>query len=180
MNRLVIAKPSSDFALTKKRGERACGSCSACCKTHAVKEGGFEKPAGTWCPHWAKGTGCTIYSSRPHDCATFECEWFKGMGEDMHRPDHTKVVLDFVKDPAGPPDGTLQMFEVIEGGLTSSYAKKAAREALARGVVAAYVYLSGRRRLYIPPVHPSLRAWLENAEDRADFDFGDLEELGVV
>ena len=52
---------------------KECGSCGLCCKVMAIKE--LKKPGGTWCPHWEKGTGCTIYGTRPQECKDFNCIW---------------------------------------------------------------------------------------------------------
>jgi hypothetical protein len=52
---------------------RTCGACSLCCKVYSIAE--LNKPAGQWCPHLARGPGCTIYKSRPQDCRQFFCAW---------------------------------------------------------------------------------------------------------
>ena len=52
---------------------RNCGTCSLCCKVYSIAE--LNKPAGQWCPHLARGPGCTIYKSRPQDCRQFFCAW---------------------------------------------------------------------------------------------------------
>ena len=99
------------------------------------------------------------------------------MGEDSDRPDRVKVVLDFVKPP-GFPDGILQIFELTEGVLPSSrYARASARAAMRVNAVAAFVYLLGRRVLFVPPNQPLIRAALEQAEDRDSFEFGSLDEI---
>ena len=52
---------------------KECGDCSLCCKTFAIPE--LNKPKDTWCQHYLRGTGCTIYDKRPQPCRTFSCHW---------------------------------------------------------------------------------------------------------
>jgi hypothetical protein len=52
---------------------RSCGTCSLCCKVYSVKE--LEKPAGQWCIHSVRGSGCSNHISRPHVCRQFFCSW---------------------------------------------------------------------------------------------------------
>ena len=72
--------------------DRTCGSCSLCCKVIGIAA--LDKPAGQWCPHFAKGVGCSIYGQTPDECRTFFCWWLKtpSMGE-AWRPDRCKLVL---------------------------------------------------------------------------------------
>jgi hypothetical protein len=71
---------------------RTCGSCTFCCKIFNVEELG--KPAGTWCPHCAIGSGCGAYDSRPASCREFACHWLADEKmPDALRPDRTKVVM---------------------------------------------------------------------------------------
>ncbi len=35
----------------------------------------LQKPAGKWCRHFGKSTGCHIYDERPSDCRVFNCLW---------------------------------------------------------------------------------------------------------
>jgi hypothetical protein len=92
------------------RPTRGCGPCTLCCKVMAINE--LEKPAGAWCGHCAKGSGCAIYDARPTSCRTFSCAWLNHP-ELPHnlRPDLTRVVLAFDRqgtrliaacDPAHP------------------------------------------------------------------------------
>lgn len=128
---------------------RVCGSCTACCKTHPVVE--IDKPMGKWCPHCKVGQGCAIYSSRPAGCEGFQCQWHMGFGEEKHRPDHTKVVLDLVRYEGGPSKGILQIFESAQGGLKKDYARLVSREALESGIYVSHIYLSGKKKLFRPP-----------------------------
>lgn len=71
---------------------RACGTCTLCCKLIAVTA--LDKPPGTWCPHCVRGTGCSIYETRPTECRTFYCHWMleKGLTADW-KPDKAKFAL---------------------------------------------------------------------------------------
>ena len=165
------------LTIVAPRGMRSCGECSACCLTHEVDSEDLYKVAGVWREHCTKGQGCSIYSTRPENCKSFACEWLKGAGEDAHRPDRTGVVLDFVKVEGNLPDGLLQIFEVSEGALTSSFAKQAARQALMVGVVVLHAHLSGSRIIFVPANQPSIMEMLEQSGDRELFEIGSLDEL---
>ena len=52
---------------------KSCGDCGLCCKIMGVTA--LEKPAGRWCRHFGKTTGCAIYEDRPNDCRVFNCLW---------------------------------------------------------------------------------------------------------
>ena len=71
---------------------KPCGSCSLCCKVMTVSEIG--KPAGSWCPRFAKGVGCTTHDAKPGACSEFQCYWSVSevLGEEW-RPDRSKLVL---------------------------------------------------------------------------------------
>ncbi len=71
---------------------RSCGSCSLCCKVIGIAA--LDKPAGKWCPHFSKGSGCGIYAARPGECGVFNCSWLLTPSlDDSFRPDRCKVVL---------------------------------------------------------------------------------------
>ncbi len=74
----------------------------------------------------------------------------KGSGGDEHRPDKTKIVLDFVKTEDRPESGILQILEVVEGALKRGLAKEVSLEALRHGIVVLYVHLSGRKQVFLP------------------------------
>ncbi|GEM_PF-1935087 len=164
------------IAITASPESRACGSCSACCKTHKVSDTRFVKEPGVWCQFCVKGQGCRIYEERPSACKAFYCEWHKGAGEEKHRPDRTKVVLDFVSDPQGLPGGVLQMWEVTEGTLTQAYAKEVSLETLGYGIWVSHFYLSGRKRLFTPPSRLLTEEIIEVAT-KEGIVFGTLHEL---
>lgn len=71
---------------------RACGTCTLCCKVVGVLE--IAKRAGTWCPHCARGIGCTIYDSRYESCRTFYCQWMldRRLGPEW-KPERAKFAL---------------------------------------------------------------------------------------
>ena len=72
--------------------QRACGSCTLCCKVYNVVA--FGKPAGTWCSHCEPSLGCTIHASRPSECAPFDCLWQTTPALPIHcKPDQAKMVL---------------------------------------------------------------------------------------
>ncbi len=52
---------------------KSCGDCGLCCKLMGVTA--LAKPAGKWCRHFSKTTGCAIYADRPDDCRVFNCLW---------------------------------------------------------------------------------------------------------
>jgi len=52
---------------------RSCGTCSMCCKVYSIKE--LDKPAGRWCIHAVRGSGCSIHPDRPRSCREFFCSW---------------------------------------------------------------------------------------------------------
>lgn len=52
---------------------KSCGDCGLCCKLMGVTA--LAKPAGKWCRHFSKTSGCAIYADRPDDCRVFNCLW---------------------------------------------------------------------------------------------------------
>ncbi|HEY5409666.1 MAG TPA: YkgJ family cysteine cluster protein [Caulobacteraceae bacterium] len=78
-----------DFALPMAK---PCGDCSLCCKILRINV--LEKPAGSWCHHFAKGQGCSIHASSPAACRSFQCYWTlsDALGDDW-RPDRSKLVI---------------------------------------------------------------------------------------
>jgi len=79
--------------------DRACGSCTLCCKVYALPE--FQKPPGVWCRECAPGKGCKIHDAAPEQCRQFNCLWLTdGKMPDAWRPDRAKFVLSIF-----PPNG---------------------------------------------------------------------------
>jgi len=80
--------------------KRACGSCTLCCTLQGVHEGlDTPKPPGVPCPHLGAPEGCSIYGSRPSECATYTCLWLEGFGMISDRPDKLGVVFEAQPGP---------------------------------------------------------------------------------
>ena len=89
---------------------KTCGECGMCCKLLGIET--IAKPTGSWCPHFQRGRGCSIYTERPAVCASFECLWLDSEKlDEAWRPDRCKFVmyterdgkrLNVVADPAQP------------------------------------------------------------------------------
>jgi hypothetical protein len=89
---------------------RRCGECSLCCKLLSVEA--LNKPAGRWCEHCLKSSGCSIYDRRPTQCERFHCGWLSNsnFGDEWY-PRRSKMVvfaagyenrLGIHVDPASP------------------------------------------------------------------------------
>lgn len=132
----------------QKPKKRFCGSCTACCRTHAVLE--INKSAGKWCPHCCNGKkkGCAIYARRPKGCRDFRCYWLKGYEDKKDRPERTKVILDICTGVA--LEDTLMLWEVSEGSLDSDYAVEARDTSLGNHIPVCCMYLDGRRKMFVP------------------------------
>lgn len=110
--------------------QRFCGTCTACCKTHPVKE--IRKAPNQWCRHCAKGRGCRIYDTRPRGCREFQCQWLKSGWAPDERPDKTRIVVDCVEYPG--VGQVVLVFELIRGDLQGSFARIVRDRALSRGM----------------------------------------------
>ena len=73
---------------------RTCGSCQECCTRMAVTALG--KPHSTPCPSQCP-SGCSVYDSRPDECADFTCLWLADQAgrvfSQQERPDHLGVLF---------------------------------------------------------------------------------------
>jgi hypothetical protein len=71
---------------------RSCGTCSMCCKVYSIKE--LSKPAGQWCIHAVRGSGCSIHPNRPRSCREFFCSWLvdPNLGPEW-KPEVSRFVL---------------------------------------------------------------------------------------
>ncbi len=79
---------------------RACGPCNVCCKQPTIIEPTLKKPPGVVCPHWAAGTGCTIYEQRPGPCRGHFCAWRRiEQLDDSWRPDIMGVYAEVKTEP---------------------------------------------------------------------------------
>jgi Fe-S-cluster containining protein len=81
--------------------QRPCGDCALCCKILPIDTFDGEddgKPAGQWCHHWSKQTGCSIYEERYEVCHIFHCFWALGLIPEELKPNKTKTVLAMYKE----------------------------------------------------------------------------------
>jgi hypothetical protein len=80
--------------------DRACGTCTLCCKIMAIAK--LDKPANKWCQHCAPGRGCKIYADRPEECRTFYCNWITDsrLGPQW-KPEKSKFVLITTREGTG-------------------------------------------------------------------------------
>jgi hypothetical protein len=101
-----------------------------CCKALAVYQLG--KPVGQWCPHCEINRGCTIYSTRPQECAAFECLWLQGLLPEQDRPDRLHAV--FFLEPASADPGAPLIVVVSE-----SYPGAATRRPRIASIIAQYL-----------------------------------------
>lgn len=125
---------------------RICGTCTECCKTHPVHE--LKKRAGKWCQFRVKEQGCRVYDKRPKGCVEFECQWRKGHGEELDRPDRTGIVMDFlVLELIGK---TMVLWEAVHGAFDGDYGKALAAHYVSLGFVVLQRSLSGKEVLLIP------------------------------
>lgn len=125
---------------------RACGSCTACCKTHEVYS--IQKSAGTWCAWCVPQKGCALYSRRPQECRDFQCEWLKGWGVEDDRLDRSNLVFDYAL--GGALGAVLMVREVARGALDSTLARDMTRACLDRGLFVCHMCVAGRKVLYVP------------------------------
>lgn len=124
---------------------RECGSCTACCKTHPVRE--LDKPSGAWCKHCDRGKGCRIYSERPFGCRDFKCQWLLGSWAEDQRPNKVHIVADLLQ--LAVVGETYALFESHARGLDGIFAKAAFRWAWASGFTVLVVPLVGTPKLYV-------------------------------
>lgn len=78
--------------LTNNHEQKACGSCTMCCKVYDVPE--LNKLSGHWCSYVAQGRGCKIYETRPKLCRDFFCNWiYVGELGPEWKPDKSRLVI---------------------------------------------------------------------------------------
>lgn len=138
--------------------QRACGSCTACCKAPSLSTPEYYKPPGVWCKHCAVGQGCKIYNKRPRACQNFECEWLKGYGSEKERPDRFRIILDHairdtdvsVSADVCSPGEIFQLWEVTEGALESKKARvmQITKEKAREGLCVAHIPLRGQAKVF--------------------------------
>jgi hypothetical protein len=126
--------------------ERTCGECTACCKTHGVRE--ISKERGAWCPHCEIGKGCRLYEERPQGCREFRCTWLNGLGGPDYRPDKINIVSEY-RDLKGV-GVVLLLWEVKEGELHKKLGRSWTWRNISAGTPVIQVSLIDRHRLYLP------------------------------
>lgn len=127
---------------------RACGGCSACCKTHMVLS--IEKPPSAWCPDCAIGIGCKIYESRPQECSAFKCQWLLGFGTGEERPDQVRIVVDYSRNPVLGNVLVVQFWEVTEGALGRDFAQRAIKLLMGERFPIMTIDCRTRHSLFLP------------------------------
>lgn len=146
--------------------KRSCGECTECCRVLAIDEldSGFKKN-GVWCPKRKRGTGCTIYDSRPTGCRSFQCLWLQGIGKPGDRPDRSGIVLDFAVVENGLPGGVLQVWEGKPNALRGPLAIAATDNALGRGIWVTHLPFGLRSRTIFVPRERKITADIQSALD---------------
>jgi hypothetical protein len=125
--------------------QRACGGCTACCKTHPIVE--LKNPARVWCPECEIGTGCKIYDARPRGCQGFSCQWLFGGGLESERPDKVKIVVDYL-ELTGFGETTM-VHEVAEGALKNSFAQRVLKTRMSKDLPVCFLPIIGDNTLYV-------------------------------
>ena len=73
-----------------------CGTCTACCSLYPIDEIG--KPMNTDC-QYCTGGGCSVHSTKPEMCKTFECAYYQGKNvPESLRPDKCGVIFTMNSD----------------------------------------------------------------------------------
>jgi len=127
---------------------RSCGSCTACCFTHAVAE--VNTKSGEWCKNCSKN-GCSIYDARPAGCRLYECWWLKGKGDESDRPDLSGFVMDGLDIPGGHDLGIVNLWEVTDGALESNRARQIIQAVLDQNsVIGLYIPADKKLSLRFP------------------------------
>lgn len=133
---------------------RACGGCTACCKTHGLNKedtlGIFLKRPGEWCQYCDKGRGCRIYGEpeRPNICRTFSCAWLDGNFYLEDRPDRVKLVVEAQQNTFA---GTvLLLWGLTPDSFRSPFAEERIRKTLLLGYPVLLISFEGARTLLVP------------------------------
>ncbi len=140
----------------QKNPARACDGCTACCKTHEIREV-LKKPVGEWCVHCHQGKGCRIYETRPRPCKNYECAWAQGHGTEEERPDKCGVVVDVQRTPKQHL-AFVCIWEVEEGEIEKEYAQQQRKWYLNHGMCVLFVRLQGSRTVTFPLSVPFTQA----------------------
>lgn len=133
---------------------RLCGSCTACCKTHPIRE--LHKRPNTWCVHCAIGKGCRIYADRPVGCRDFLCTWRCGLWGEEDRPDRLKVVVDVIEFKFSTHMlPVFMLWEVSPGALQKKHTKGIRLGILSGGHSILEIPCMGECVLQLQPAHVS-------------------------
>jgi coenzyme F420-reducing hydrogenase beta subunit len=111
--------------------DRSCGTCTACCKVLAVHA--VFKPKAVWCIACDVGKGCTIYETRPPECANYACAWLAGFFRAEDRPDQSGVIVGIEATTDGKVAFTMR--EYRDGAADRSYWQNVLAQQLGNGKV---------------------------------------------
>ncbi len=98
-----------DSAASATVKNRACGSCTLCCKLLKIPE--TDSGKGDWCQHCSVGKGCNIYADRPQRCSDFMCGYLVWDAvPDRWHPAKSRIIvvselgfrINFTVDPSAP------------------------------------------------------------------------------
>jgi hypothetical protein len=98
------------FELTENR---ECGSCTACCVWLGIEE--LKKYTGEKCKH-LRGLSytdkrCSIQSSKPVACSTYNCMWKSGWGLDDWQPKRCGILITPYQNDDGTVSFTVTIFD---------------------------------------------------------------------
>lgn len=71
---------------------RQCGDCSLCCTVMAVGE--INKPENVKCSKLTTMGRCSIYSTKPASCTSYQCLWLAGAMPEELKPSRSRIVAD--------------------------------------------------------------------------------------
>ena len=77
---------------------RECGACKECCTLLEIPT--LKKPPRQKCQNVCQ-KGCSIYTSRPDECRTFQCLWTEGFLSPAARPDLSGIMAYHVDSQFG-------------------------------------------------------------------------------
>ncbi len=146
--------------------KRSCGHCTACCVTHPISVLEYEKPKGQLCKFCVNGYGCLVYGSKiQNPCYRFSCEWLRGKGDEISRPDRSGVIFDLRDFIIWPEHKILVIWEVVQGVFGSDLVKQNIKTSLDDGVNVMFIYRSGLEFILFPPqtdVPEEVKRYLKN------------------
>lgn len=150
----VLARSGFEAQALRARA-RFCARCSLCCSVRGVVALG--KAPGVGCPSVRPSGGCSIYASRPGECADYYCGWRLGFLPRSWRPDALGVVPD-LNSEGGVLGWTVRCAEGVEPRTVAAVVEALGREyPLPVGVVP--FGLPGGERICL--VRPGSPGWLE-------------------